>query len=325
MPLSVTVIATVKNEGTAIGELLDSLAEQSRLPDEIVIVDGGSADRTVDVIRAHPLCTSGLLRPLIRDGANISQGRNAAIEVASGVIIASTDAGVRLEPDWLRELIQPFEGPEPPDIVGGFFLPDSRTVFELAMGATVLPALDDIDPTRFWPSSRSVAFRKAAWERIGGYPEWLDYCEDLLFDFALRDAGFRFAFAPGAIVHFRPRSNLTAFCRQYYRYARGDGKADIWRRRHALRYATWLVAGPLLLILALFSPIWWLLLLVGLAAMLWTPYHRLCPMLRGRRWQDKLQAVLWVPIIRLTGDIAKMAGYPVGFWWRRQHRSGASD
>ena len=324
MPLSVTVVATVKNEGTAIGELLDSLAGQTRPPDEIVIVDGGSADGTVHAIRAHPLWASGLLTLVIRDGANISQGRNAAIQAASGDIIAATDAGVRLEPGWLHELGQPFDEPMPPDVVGGFFLPDPRTAFELAMGATVLPSLDDIDPDRFLPSSRSVAFRKTAWEYVGGYPEWLDYCEDLLFDFGLRAAGFRFAFAPGAIVHFRPRTNLSAFFKQYYRYARGDGKADIWRLRHAVRYATWLIGGPLLFVLGWSSPLWWLLLLAGLAAILWAPYRRLLPMLCGLDWRSKLEAVAWVPIIRLTGDLAKMAGYPVGLLWRRRVRPTGS-
>jgi hypothetical protein len=31
---------------------------------------------------------------------------------------------------------------------------------------------------------------------------------------------------------------------------------------------------------------------------------------------QKLVAAGWVPLIRLTGDVAKMIGYPVGWWWR---------
>jgi hypothetical protein len=34
-----------------------------------------------------------------------------------------------------------------------------------------------------------------------------------------------------------------------------------------------------------------------------------------------MQAVLWVPVIRATGDVAKMAGYPVGRWWRMKQRA----
>jgi hypothetical protein len=34
---------------------------------------------------------------------------------------------------------------------------------------------------------------------------------------------------------------------------------------------------------------------------------------------DKVKAILWVPVIRLWGDLAKMVGYPVGLFWRLRH------
>jgi hypothetical protein len=106
-------------------------------------------------------------------------------------------------------------------------VPDVDSVFTTAMAATVLPVAEEIDPQRFLPSSRSVAFTKTAWAKAGGYPEWLDYCEDLLFDFAINaqrsDQPTAFEWAPDALVYFRPRPNLRSFWTQYYRYARGDG------------------------------------------------------------------------------------------------------
>jgi cellulose synthase/poly-beta-1,6-N-acetylglucosamine synthase-like glycosyltransferase len=189
------------------------------------------------------------------------------------------------------------------------------------MGATVLPVLADIKPERFLPSSRSVAFRKAAWERVGGYPEWLDYCEDLIFDLRLKDEAFRFAFAPKAIAHFRPRSGLKSFWIQYYRYARGDGKASILRRRHLIRYLTYLLITPVLIFLGFWqNPLWWLLLVLGTSVILWTPYKRLLPMMTRYGLRDKLEAIALVPVIRVTGDFAKMTGYPIGVLWRLKKR-----
>jgi hypothetical protein len=145
----------------------------------------------------------------------------------------------------------------------------------------------------------------------------LDYCEDLIFDLRLRELYGPFAFAPRAQVHFRPRGNLGAFYKQYYQYARGDGKADLWRRRHLIRYITYLVAGPALVILALWhSAWWWLALLAGLAVYTATPYRRLWPALADYGWGDRLKAILLVPVIRVVGDVAKMVGYPVGLFWR---------
>lgn len=320
--MHISVIATVLNEASSLPRLLDSLAAQSRKPDDVVICDGGSTDGTLAILEAESRLP---LRVVQRRGANISEGRNAAIEAAVGDIIAVTDAGVELDGEWLERITDPFEERDA-KIVAGFFRPDPKTVFERAMGATVLPEVQDIDPQRFLPSSRSVAFRREAWQTVGGYPEWLDYCEDLIFDFRLRAQYGAFDFVPGALVYFRPRSSLQSFFLQYYRYARGDGKADLWRLRHAIRYATYVVAVPLIGAAgAISNPAWWALYLVAVPGMLWTPWRRLSKTSDDLTWVEKLRAGLWVPIIRVTGDIAKMLGYPAGLWWRWQHRDELPD
>ena len=192
------------------------------------------------------------------------------------------------------------------------------------MAATVLPALENVNPATFLPSSRSVAFTKAAWAEAGGYPEWLDYCEDLIFDLRLRDVAGPFAWAPEAVAHFRPRGSLKAFFKQYYRYARGDGKADLWRKRHAIRYVTYLIALPLLVALGVgHSPLWLLALLAGLLAYCRTPFRRLQPHLAALAPLEKVKAVLLIPVIRAVGDAAKMLGYPAGWIWRLRNRSRA--
>jgi glycosyltransferase involved in cell wall biosynthesis len=315
----VSVISTVFNESTSITRLLTSLAAQTRTPDEVVIVDGGSSDDTLAILRRYSAQGDLPLLVLSHPGANISQGRNVAIRAARGTVIASVDAGVRLSPDWLEQLTRPFDSDPRVHVVSGFFRPDPRSTFEVAMGATVLPAVSDFSPDL--PSSRSVAFRKSAWEAVGGYPEWLDYCEDLVFDFALGKRYAPFAFAPGALVYFRPRSNMRAFFLQYYRYARGDGKADLWRKRHAIRYVTYGLVAPALSLLALWSSPWWLLgFLVGAAAYTAKPYRRLRVELAGLSLGQKLYALALVPCIRVVGDFAKMIGYPVGWAWRLRHR-----
>lgn len=317
--VTVSVIATVLDEEASVGRLIDSLLAQTRSPDEVVVVDGGSRDRTVEVLKAY-VARGAPLRVLLAPGANISQGRNAAIRAAVGEVIASTDAGVRLADRWLEELARPFEeeGGERVDVVSGLFQSDPRSVFELALGATTLPAADEIDASRFLPSSRSVAFRKSAWERAGGYPEGLDYCEDVVFDLALKRLGLRCAFAPAALAYFQPRPTPRAFFRQYYLYARGDGKAGLWPKRHLVRYLTYTV-GPLAFLAGFWYKLTWLALALAGVAYVYRPYRHLLPALRGRGRADQIAAILWVPAVRLIGDVAKMVGYPVGVAWRLRH------
>jgi glycosyltransferase involved in cell wall biosynthesis len=296
----------VLDEAGTLDALLDSVARQRVPPDEVVIVDGGSTDSTVEML--HAWCSRLPLRVIESPGANISRGRNQAIAATTAEVIAVTDAGVRLDEQWLAELRQTLISGV--DVVSGFFRADPQTTYERALGATTLPEIADIDSETFLPSSRSVLFRRSAWERAGGYPEWLDYCEDLVFDLALRRTGCRFAFAPTAVAHFRPRTSPRAFFRQYYLYARGDGKADLWRVRHLIRYLTYLIASSLLLKR---SRLAWLLL-PGAIAYTRRPFQRLD--LRGLSPLEASLAMALVPVNRLVGDVAKMLGYPVGVLWR---------
>ncbi|GIW07267.1 MAG: glycosyl transferase [Dehalococcoidia bacterium] len=305
---------TVLNEAPSIDDLLESVLRQTRQPDEIVIADGGSRDQTVERIRAYG---DRLPIQVIAAPGTISVGRNVAIHAATGELIAVTDAGVRLAPCWLADLVAALEAGA--DVAAGFFLPDPRTTFEIAMGATVLPEPCDIRPERFLPSSRSIAFRRIVWERCGGYPEWLDYCEDVVFDLAFRRAGFRQVWVPSAVAYFRPRSSLRAFWLQYFRYARGDGKADLWRKRQAARYLTYGVAAPALLVAGRRVPFAWLLLVAGFLAYLRTPLRRYLRQSASLPPAERLRGLAWLPVIRVVGDLAKMAGYPAGVWWRWRH------
>jgi glycosyltransferase involved in cell wall biosynthesis len=315
---SVSLILTVLNEGDHIRRLLDSLLAQTQPPAEIVVVDGGSRDQTVAILESY--ADRLPLRILVEPGANISAGRNRAIAAAQHDLIAVTDAGVVLEPDWLAHISAPFADASV-QVVSGFFVADPQTVFEAALGATVLPRVEEIDPATFLPSSRSLALRRSAWAAVEGYPEWLDYCEDLIFDLRLKMRG-SFTFAPAAVAHFRPRGSLRAFYRQYYLYARGDGKADLWRKRHAIRYVTYLLAIPLIGLLgAWLHPLWWLAYGVGAVVYLYPAYRRLPGVLRRLPRLtpfDWLRALLLIPLIRIVGDVAKMHGYPVGLVWRGQ-------
>ena len=356
----VSLILTVLNEGQSVRALLDSIAAQTRLPDEIVVCDGGSRDDTVAILRNE---TRLNIRVIETPGANISRGRNQAIAEARHDIVACTDAGVRLDRRWLEKLLEPFAVPDFRSVsaslnaaneaneihqhskiensrdlgkvqqgqgqksaVAGFFLPDPHTPFEMAMSATVLPLKEEIDPATFLPSSRSVAFTKRAWQEVGGYPEWLDYCEDLIFDLKLRERVGAFAFAPDAIAYFRPRGSLHAFFKQYYLYARGDGKAGLFFKRHLIRYATYLLALPVMLVGIVGGPTLIkatsiLALLAGVVVYMRAPYRRFAKLAKNLPISEKMNAAGLIPTIRVIGDLAKMTGYPAGLVWRWKNKS----
>lgn len=312
-----SLVITVLNEAESILPFLETVRAQAMYPREIVIVDGGSSDGTVDAIRAWTP-PSGVSTTLIESpGANISKGRNIAIYAARFERILVTDAGTELHENWVAALISA-SSKNDSVVVSGFYYPKGRTWLERAIAFTITPALSEIDADRFLPSSRSVSFTRKAWRAAGGYPEWLDYCEDLVFDFALKTSGEHFVFESNALVSWTARPSLASFFKQYYRYARGDGKADLWRKRHAARYSAYILGVAIVVVGASF-PSAWIALLACVSAYFAKFWGRIARRKKAFG-SGALAAVFIVPVVVVTGDIAKMLGYPVGVQWRLRHR-----
>ncbi|ASD23156.1 glycosyl transferase family 2 [Cryobacterium sp. LW097] len=316
VPTPTSLIFTVLNEELAMADFLQSIHALSEKPQEIVIVDGGSTDATVEIIRSWTPPEGVHVRVVVAPGANISAGRNQAIALASNPIIAVSDAGATLDKSWLERLVRPLGGTA--DVASGFFVSSGGSFWERAIGAVITPSLSEVDGESFLPSSRSIAFRKSVWDAAGGYPEWLDYCEDLLFDLQLKEDGAVFVFVPDAIASWNARPSLKAFAKQYYRYARGDGKSGLWRRRHVARYSAYAL-GLALTGAAWLSP-WLLLVLLAGAAGYLAKFLRRVVTARESLGSATVWILLLAPAIVVIGDIAKMAGYPAGLVWRSRNQ-----
>jgi glycosyltransferase involved in cell wall biosynthesis len=298
--VKVSLISTVKNCADGVDEFLASLAAQTRHPDEVIIVDGGSTDGTAERFERDGSIT------LIREpGANISRGRNVALAAATHDLIALTDADCILQPGWFEAIVRPLEADA--DVSMGFYEPVIDGFFHACMAAVNLPDASDIDPATFMPSGRSVAFRREAVERAGGYPEWLPIGEDMWVNHRWRELGLDLRFAPDAVVHWRLRTGLLETWTQYFRYARGDAQAGMYPERHALRFGVYAGAGMAFRSRRAFPK---LATLAGAAAYARTPVRRARQRFDDRGERARATAV--VPALMVWIDTAKMAGYAAG-------------
>ncbi len=305
----VTFICTVFNEEKTITNLLDSLFSQSLLPDEIIIVDGGSTDNTIEQISSYKIPSSKRKYPikLIIKKGNRAVGRNTAIKAAKNDIIVCSDAGCTLDKNWLKNITIPFNDKEI-DVVSGYYTSKNKNVFEKCLETYVSVMPDTIDKDNFLPSSRSVAFRKSAWEKVKGYPEYLDTCEDLLFDKKLKQSGAKFYFAQNALVYWKQRKNIFEAAKQLFFYAEGDGRAHNFRIKVPFIFLRYICFFSILSIADLLkiNKLYYLDVILLFFYLFWS-------IIKNYKYVKHSLAFFYLPTLQITADFAVMSGTIVGY------------
>lgn len=305
--MKISFITTVLEEEKAIDAFLDSLLKQTKQQKELIVVDAGSRDLTVKKIKSfqktHPTI---MIRIIIVKRANRARGRNEAIKNAKGDIIICCDVGCTLNKNWLKNITEPFKNPKI-DVVAGYYKPIANNIFEKCLAAYTCVMPDRINPKNFLPSSRSIAFKKSVWQKVGGYPENLDTCEDLIFAKKLKNAGYKFKTKLDAIVYWRQRKNLKEAALQFYRYAEGDGKARYIRPQTPFLFLRYLIGGGLLFIF-LASKSFFILYAIYSILLL----YLLWSIAKNFRYVKHWKAIIILPVLQFTSDFAVMLGFLKG-------------
>jgi glycosyltransferase involved in cell wall biosynthesis len=308
----VSVVVPVLNERLHIEGLVKALLAQTRIPDEIVIADGGSTDGTREILEEL-----AAIEPRLRvvDGpGGIAENRNAAIRAATHDIIACTDAGCLPEPQWLEELTRPFRLGA--DFVPGMYRPEGPNLKSTVAGLVLMSVPGEFDPREFVPGGSSQAFTKSAWEAVGGFPEGLPAGEDTLFGLALREGGFIGIFAPEAVVRWQPPATLREMWRKAYRWGKVDGAGRV----NTLSYGRVALAywGMLVLVVIAFVWRWWAgllaLALYGLEAA-WRTRFKF-------RWAHGAGKYLLVPFAHISQHLVHTLGWAIGYGPGRVVKTG---
>ena len=292
----ISVVVPTLNDRDGLDQLIRALAQQTRAPDEVVVVDGGSTDGTKELLDAWRAETDVPVKIIVGQSLSIGSARNAGVEAAAHDWIACTDAGCRPVPGWLSAIDA---ARRDADFVAGVVLIEGRTPFERALALTHYPSPAELhDPGIFVRISHRLfgrgydpdrvggaymAFSKAVWSAVGGFPDELSASEDHAFSSEVVARGFRFARAREAAVRWSPPGSWRGNAGMFVRYSRSDIRVR-GRIRHGVRAAVW-AAGLLTL-------------------------------LRGG-WQARLGVALGaVGYIALPLRRARAVGYPLRQWWR---------
>jgi GT2 family glycosyltransferase len=229
----VSVVVCAHNAANTLDECLASLERLNYPNYEIVLVNDGSTDGTGKIAECYPA-----VRVLETPKSGLAAARNAGFLEARGEMIAYTDADVRVDPDWLAFLVQPFLESDVVGAGGPNVVPREdgwlAQCVARAPGSPTHVLLDDCTAEHV-PGCNS-AFRRDALLAVGGFdPVFVRAGDDVDICWRLQARGWRIGFAPAALVWHHHRRSMAAYWRQQVGY----GEAETWlMHRHPSKFAS---------------------------------------------------------------------------------------
>jgi len=227
----VSVVVCSYNAERTMEACLASL-ETLDYPDyEVIVVNDGSTDRTLEIAERFPYC-----RIISQPNKGLSVARNVGAEAATGEIVAYTDSDCVADPDWLTYLVGKMEASNLAACGGPNFPPPEDSLVPAAV------AVSPGGPTHVLISDEvaehiagcNMAFRRDALLALGGFdPVYRAAGDDVDICWRFQDAGHTIGFSPAAIVwHFR-RNTVKAYIGQQ----KGYGKAEaLVYAKHPFRF-----------------------------------------------------------------------------------------
>jgi GT2 family glycosyltransferase len=267
--VQVSVVIPCRNEAPYVAGMLDALRAQDGAIDEVIIVDGGSVDGTMEVIREYGARHPDFpLRVVTAYGANIPAAVNAGIAASRSDVIVRMDSHSRPAADYVRRVLLALDETDAA-VVGGVWQisPGAPGQIAAAIARAVAHPMGAGDAAYRVGASREHqrrqvdtvpfgGFRRSHWRQVGGYNEQLLVNEDYEFNYRTRQAGGRVLLDTAIRCEYFARPSLAALARQYFRYGWWKGRM-LRQHPRSIRIRQ---AVP-----AMFLPVW---LLLGVAAAL---------------------------------------------------------
>jgi glycosyltransferase involved in cell wall biosynthesis len=317
-PHRISVVIPVRNEAATLDELAAAIRAQTRPPDEVIIVDGGSDDGTRERVRAIARA-DGRWRLVSAGPATPGRGRNVGARSATHEWLAFTDAGAWPEPSWLDALVRAADRDADAAAVYGNYEPITDTFFTRCAALAYVPGKQPRPGGAVrGPSTASMLVRRDVWDAVGGFAD-LRAGEDLLFFDAVRDAGHTVAWAPDATVHWRIQPTLAATFQRFRTYSRANVEGGLEARWHHAIRRQYIVALGVLALAAVHDWRWLLAVPVLFAA-------RAIRRIWSRGGRSRARALVnpavfaGVLVVTVVLDAATFAG-----WWDARARAKASE
>lgn len=182
--MKISVVIPAYNEEKYLPRTLESIGQLDRKPDEIIVIDGGSTDKTPEVAKKYGAT------PVIVPHRGIGFARQMGVESAKGDIVAFTDADTVVPHDWLTKIEQTLSQEHVSAVYGGFRVPDGKFPYRFFINFIQPLILGFFHLINFpmAPGQNTSFLKKKALE-AGGYPLDFKIAEDLEMARRLKTVG----------------------------------------------------------------------------------------------------------------------------------------
>lgn len=172
--MNVSVVIPAYNEEKYLPKTLESIQKLDRKPEEVLVIDGGSTDKTCEVAREYGArCVTVAHR-------GIGYARQQGVENASGDIIAFTDADTIVPSDWLTKIVESLEVPGVAGVYSLYYVTKSWFPYWFYINYIQPPLAYILHYcSAYMAPGQNTAFWKAKALEAGGYPTDFKIAEDL--------------------------------------------------------------------------------------------------------------------------------------------------
>jgi glycosyltransferase involved in cell wall biosynthesis len=210
MSLKVSVVIRCYNEAHHIGRLLDGIANQTVSGVDVVVVDSGSTDGTLEVASRYPVRVVQI-RP---EEFSFGRSLNCGCEAASGDVIVIASAHVYpIFQDWIEQMIAPFADRRVGLVYGRQSGAETSNYAECQLFRRWYPAESNLAQDHPFCNNANAAIRRALWQQVP-YDEMLTGLEDLAWARRVMELGYRIAYVAGAeVIHLHSESWKSVYNR----------------------------------------------------------------------------------------------------------------
>ncbi len=193
-----SIVIRAYNEERHIGKLLAGISQQTIKDVEVILVDSGSSDRTVEIARSHG-ARIVTIRP---EDFTFGRSLNTGIAAATADLIVMASAHVYpVYPDWLERLLEPFRDPQVALVYGKQRGAETSHFSEHQIFHHWFPEQSTLRQSHPFCNNANCAIRRELWEQRP-YDETLPALEDLAWARWVFEGGLAVAYSAEAeIIH----------------------------------------------------------------------------------------------------------------------------